>query len=182
MDYSFDEFLDDMVKGGARIVSDTKDALGKITDVKLEWPDMEKFQDEVVENAERVFNEISRTPDNIGEGLVDAAEKGKEELIRLKDSVLNAEVDPSLPEISLDIKIPDINSPDLALDADFNDVWDAWKKYNEYFNGKKAVYRRSHGGYVIYLLEDGTYYYIKNSNWQMYMLAALGVATTVAVV
>lgn len=175
--YSFNQFLSDMKDAGANIVEGAVDAVSGVKDVKLKWSDMAKYQDQIEETANSIYKELKRTPQNVSEGLENAAKEGERALNRLKDAVLEAEVDPSLPELDLDIKIPDIKSPDIDLDVDLKDLWDAWGKYDEYFNGKKALYRRRYKGYTIYLLEDGSYYYLKRANYTWWVLGAMAAGT-----
>lgn len=177
--YSFDDFLTDMQNAGASIERTLVDAANDVYNVELKWPDMAKFQDQVNEVANSVYQEVTRTPENIQEGLNYAYEEGKEKLNELKNAVLEAEVSGELKPLSLDIKIPDIKSPDFKFDADFEKLWDLWAKYNQYFGGKKAMYRRKYGRYTIYLLEDGSYYYlVDNTNLYLLALMAAGALAT----
>lgn len=161
--YSFSQLLEDTSK----IYGNVADSLKKFINSQggeAAFPniDFSGFGNEIIKGATNVAKEISKIPMNL-----------LDEVRRIPGNLSNVSY-PSLSSSKFPgLSIPDVASPDFNFNVDID-----WEKMYDVmvYLGKAALYRRQNvrgdgGLYTIYVLEDGSIYYLlQKSNLALYAL------------
>jgi hypothetical protein len=162
--YSFNQFLEDAKKAYGDVSNSITNFMNS-SGGQTSFPqfDFSKAGDLVKKTASDVVNEIQRIPSNVADAI--------ENLSYPKIS------SPDFPGLS----VPDIKSPSFDMNAnlDWEKIYKFIDKYGMYALLMKKGVMRNGKRYTVYVMQDGSIYYIEEENYLLYAL--LGAAAVAAV-